>query len=1182
MSRVDAENRGSGNQFLQDGDGDQNVANDSGRVYKIGHQFNIQNWGDTAAKEMPSLFHLSQHQSQLFGELARRPDRQKSADRMVDWLKRQPNQTPLNSIQPYHNECLRKVVQGTGRWILETEGFLAWKDASSPSRLLRISLIIDSIEKQAKNGKNVACVYFYFREGEEHRVSFVRVWATLLEQLLQASDDLGKDLEAIFDESLQGSTQLNPTEYIELFKARAASVETVYLVIDALDIYQDTCKETQQMRDALQTLPDNIRILFTCRDDSFELGFGVVQKLRIAPRSQDVETYVSKRIEDTELLRISLEDDQERRHIVRTVATMTTESKMFLLARLCMDELSKQGTFKEMKEVLGKLSDSKFDIFEASARRIAQKCDEKGHVFESSLTKHVFTWVVHAKAALTVEEICDSFAIQRSNGQSYQEHRPKEKLLMSACNGLVVIDPENETLSLVHKSVQTYLQKYQIIPGHDNVEMAKACISYLLVDTHDQGNRSPFLQYAAKYWWAHLDGKEKTDSKTDSEAGSLALKFLRDSSKLARAFKAIEGTDNHAFNNMTGLHATVHFNLLHWTERLLEEGVNVDTQCSDGQTALHWAVRYGRCEILKLLINKSANPNIGDQDGNTPLHKALIGPTADKTPLNQAITRSGVDDTKIVEALVANHKAQLNVKNKKGISPMSSAVSYGPTSIAKIMVKSQDDVNAEIFDGWTSLRLVFFHGHDILKSNPNAEGRPQLQHAVENHARSLTNVLLERGVDLNRRSADHSWTPLAHAAKNGDVSKMRRLLTRQPNPADVHLSDEGGPPLWWAVEYGYIAAVRLLVEHGANVNERYKDGSTSLSKAVEKKDSKMAQLLIEFGADVNTRTRDDSTPLIEAIKRSDKNTAWALLNANAALDECDTDDRSALFYAIKNKDRALAWLLIVNGDLAASPNKNIQNILELAVAHDDLTIAWLLCEHGASPCVDNGAGTTLLHKIAKKGTYKAMKFLVERSRTVDTKDAKNRTPLHCAVARCHDDIINLLISQTLRSPGELGLDIPDAKGNTALILATLMKQPIAMRSLLQHGAACNAANHDGRTALHYAARRFSEGLELILNGNFGANANVMDGQNMTPLHHAMINKDTKPETVEMLVKVGVNVDAQDKTGRTPLMYAAQCGQEKLVRALLSKGADVQIRDGNGWTAVSYAPQNPDIEALLRS
>jgi len=159
------------------------------------------------------------------------------------------------------------------------------------------------------------------------------IWATLLKQLLsQGSGHLADELKAKFNDSLQGSTPLSPDDYLDLFRAQAATVKTVYLIIDALDSCQDIPgEETQQgMRVALNTLPDSIRVLFTSRNDWAAHEIGTDQKLSIpiTPKPQDVKAYVKSRIENDKFLSRMLEKDDDKRKVISDVTNMTLSSRM--------------------------------------------------------------------------------------------------------------------------------------------------------------------------------------------------------------------------------------------------------------------------------------------------------------------------------------------------------------------------------------------------------------------------------------------------------------------------------------------------------------------------------------------------------------------------------------------------------------------------------------------------------------------------------------------------------------------------------------------------------------------------------------------------------------------------------------------------------------------------------------
>ncbi|KLU80986.1 hypothetical protein MAPG_00082 [Magnaporthiopsis poae ATCC 64411] len=83
---------------------------------------------------------------------------------------------------------------------------------------------------------------------------------------------------------------------------------------------------------------------------------------------------------------------------------------------------------------------------------------------------------------------------------------------------------------------------------------------------------------------------------------------------------------------------------------------------------------------------------------------------------------------------------------------------------------------------------------------------------------------------------------------------------------------------------------------------------------------------------------------------------------------------------------------------------------------------------------------------------------------------------------------------------------------------------------------------------------FHEGLRLLLEN--GADANVVDKQLFTPLHHLVSNgKANQHASLNALARAGASLEARDSHGRTPLMLAAQLCRKTMVQWLLEMGAD---------------------------
>jgi len=72
------------------------------------------------------------------------------------------------------------------------------------------------------------------------------------------------------------------------------------------------------------------------------------------------------------------------------------------------------------------------------------------------------------------------------------------------------------------------------------------------------------------------------------------------------------------------------------------------------------------------------------------------------------------------------------------------------------------------------------------------------------------------------------------------------------------------------------------------------------------------------------------------------------------------------------------------------------------------------------------------------------------------------------------------------------------------------------------------------------------------------------------------------EEVNNAIKAGADVNARDKNGWTPLMYAAWKNQNpEVIKVLLEAGADVNARNKYGGTPLMYAAWENKIPEVLK-
>ena len=139
-----------------------------------------------------------------------------------------------------------------------------------------------------------------------------------------------------------------------------------------------------------------------------------------------------------------------------------------------------------------------------------------------------------------------------------------------------------------------------------------------------------------------------------------------------------------------------------------------------------------------------------------------------------------------------------------------------------------------------------------------------------------------------------------------------------------------------------------------------------------------------------------------------------------------------------------------------------------------------------------------------------------------------------------------------------------------------------MRHLLQHGAAVDASNSAGQTALiEVASRGLTEAVEILLNAGANVEAKTKIGGKTALLLAA---DEGHADVVQMLLNRKANVNTRNSDGETPLMLAAAGGHLEVVRSLLARGADVAAQDRFANTALHNAEKygGPAVTQLLRS
>ncbi|KAK7962817.1 uncharacterized protein PG986_003642 [Apiospora aurea] len=668
------------------------------------------------------------------------------------------------------------------------------------------------------------------------------IWKSLLSQLIkQGRPPVLQALDTF--RSRLGTTRT--ISLMELSDAlyEACSIQQVILVLDGPD-------ELESPKDIKAILPPFVkahcRILMTSRDlPEIRAALPMDSILEIGADSDDLKIYVNYQFQEHDMEDILVDQPELEAEVINKA------NGIFLLGKILVHHLLELSTVKEMRKEIQASPVLLEEAFESSLKRI--DAQSKSH---SALARRVISWVAAAERKLLMSELVHGLATEEESNVIDSENLPSKKTILKVCGGLVVLSPQDQSISMVHTSVWVWFRNRDPAQAHEDLDApsseAAKNATYDLVDTLLGSASHAAAAFQAANYGANIKDMTTRESSFDSmPSGQTAIHFAafwdlpsQIGSLLGRSFDV----NAMGSQNWTPLYWACFAQRADASRALAFEGAEIDAKDSVGWTPLFWAALRGKTDISQLLLANGVNHQERDRHGCTALRWATAR-----------------YQEKVVTMLLKHHLRNRHSDPQKSIPgplrdlTMQDALRYvakhyhlsHPLQVVQRMGKqvdgNPDDLYTVLADGKADINNLWSEGHfdppvgNVWRTQRKGEHRVNFESYISN---------IER---FHSRMAADDWRAglLHRAIRDENLPAMQLLLgmgvdfnNAKYTRRHLHAAAGRSDPQFAA----------LLLEHGADIEARDHAGMTPLHQAVLNGFEKTAGMLLSKGADANALT----------------------------------------------------------------------------------------------------------------------------------------------------------------------------------------------------------------------------------------------------------------------------------------------------------------------------------------